>query len=150
MRLQRDDGIRKEKWMEETYKKEAVSLDFFYIKYEFFQLNKSNFCILSPKAFISIKKAIFVFDYFFFFYFILKIHFVTLKNGHDFFEHLKKSELYKTLLERYHLGTTTTNNELTIFFIFSKSLREIFTHRETTGSKLIKFYLKNFLSFSLF
>lgn len=66
-----------------------------------------------------------------------------------FFEHLKKSELYKTLLERYHLGTTTTNNELTIFFIFSKSLREIFTHRETTGSKLIKFYLKNFLSFSL-
>lgn len=70
MRLQRDDGIRKEKWMEETYKKEAVSLDFFYIKYEFFQLNKSNFCILSPKAFISIKKAIFVFDYFFFlFYF---------------------------------------------------------------------------------
>lgn len=35
-----------------------------------------------------------------------------------FFEHLKKSELYKTLLERYHLRTTTTNNELTIFFIF--------------------------------
>lgn len=35
MRLQRDDGIRKEKWMEETYKKEAVSLDFFYIKFEY-------------------------------------------------------------------------------------------------------------------
>lgn len=48
MRLQRDDGIRKGKWMEET-KEGFVSLDFFF-EYRIlilFRVNKSNFCILS-------------------------------------------------------------------------------------------------------
>lgn len=63
MRLQRDDGILREKWMDgrNEGREEVVSLHFFYIRFEYrtnFNISSSEqIQLLSPKAFRKKKSS---------------------------------------------------------------------------------------------
>lgn len=115
MRLQRDDGILREKWMDgrNEGREEVVSLHFFYIRFEY----RTNFNISSSEqiqllSFHKKKSS--------WFPTVLKIHFVAEKNGHHFFPPFKKLYRQSSKNEKF------CSNDI-----------------PDTDSKLIKFSLKN-------
>lgn len=112
MRLQRDDGILREKWMDgrNEGREEVVSLHFFYIRFEY----RTNFNISSSEqiqllSFHKKKSS--------WFQTVLKIHFVAEKNGHHFFPSFKKLYRQSSKNEKFCSNDTRYRFEINqVFF----------------------------------